>query len=81
MFNRILRHVVSVCLHVKAHWRHLTNTIEPSVCSSDAILCQIMLITFVIVIITRNFTEGTVCRCCWLGDRSSILPVENLLEG
>jgi len=26
-----------------AHWRHLANTIEPSVCGGDAVLCQITL--------------------------------------
>jgi len=25
-----------------AHWRHLANTIEPSVCGGDATLCQIL---------------------------------------
>ena len=28
-----------------AHWRYLTNTIEPSVCSGDAALCYITLIS------------------------------------
>jgi len=28
---------------IGAHWRHRTNTIEPSVCGSDAALCQITL--------------------------------------
>jgi len=28
-----------------AHWRHLANTIEPSVCGGDAVLCQITLTT------------------------------------
>ena len=28
-----------------AHWRHLVNTIEPSVCGGDAALCQITLTT------------------------------------
>jgi len=28
-----------------AHWRHLANTIEPSVCGSNAVLCQITLTT------------------------------------
>jgi len=27
------------------HWRHLANTIEPSVCGGDAVLCQITLTT------------------------------------
>jgi len=30
-------------LHGGAHWRNLTNTTEPSVCSGDAALCQITL--------------------------------------
>ena len=29
------------CLHGRAHWRHLANTTETSVCGSDATLCQI----------------------------------------
>jgi len=28
-----------------AHWRHLANMTEPSVCSGDAALCQIYLTT------------------------------------
>ena len=36
---------VPMCLHVRAHWRHLANTIEPSVCGGDAALCQITLTT------------------------------------
>jgi len=28
-----------------AHWRHLKNTTEPSMCGGDAALCQITLIT------------------------------------
>jgi len=28
-----------------AHWRHLKNTTEPSMCGSDAALCQITLTT------------------------------------
>jgi len=27
------------------HWRHLANTTEPSICGSDAALCQITLAT------------------------------------
>jgi len=30
-----------MCPHGRAQWRHLVNTIEPSVCGVDAILCQI----------------------------------------
>ena len=28
-----------------AHWRHLANTIEPSICGGDAVLCQFTLTT------------------------------------
>jgi len=31
------------CVTWGAHWRNLTNTTEPSVCSGDAALCQITL--------------------------------------
>ena len=30
-------------LNSGAHWHHLANTIEPSVCGGDAALCQITL--------------------------------------
>jgi len=43
-FNR-MRQVAPMCPHVKADWRHLANTIEPSVCGGDAVLCQITLTT------------------------------------
>ena len=43
-FNHI-RQVAPTCLHGRAHWRHLANTIEPSVCGSDVVLCQITLTT------------------------------------
>jgi len=43
-FNRI-RQVAPMCPHGKAHWRHLANTIEPSVCGGDAVLRQIILTT------------------------------------
>jgi len=34
------------CAHMVGHiWRHLANTIQPSVCGSDAVLCQITLTT------------------------------------
>jgi len=41
-FSRI-RQVPTLCLHGKAHWRHLANTIEPSVCGGNTVLCQITL--------------------------------------
>jgi len=43
-FTRI-RQVAPVCPHARAHLRHLANTVEPSVCSGDAFLCQITLTT------------------------------------
>ena len=36
----------SQCAHMGGHiWRHLANTIEPSVCGGDAVFCQITLTT------------------------------------
>jgi len=32
-------------LYMDAHWRHLANKTEPSVCGGDAALCQITLTT------------------------------------
>jgi len=43
-FDRIHR-VSPICPHGRAHWRHLANMIEPSVCGGDAVLCQISLAT------------------------------------
>jgi len=41
-FNRI-RQVAPMCPRESAHWRHLTNTVRPSVCCGDVSLCQITL--------------------------------------
>jgi len=38
-FNHI-RQVAPMCPDGRAHWRQLANTIEPSVCGGDAVLCQ-----------------------------------------
>ena len=35
-----------------AHWRHLKNTSEPSMCGGDAALCQITLPLAIIITIT-----------------------------
>jgi len=43
-FNRI-RKMASMCPHGRAHWRHLANAIELSICGGDAVLCQITLTT------------------------------------
>jgi len=34
-----------MCPLMWAHWRHLANTTEPSVCGGNAVLCQITLTT------------------------------------
>jgi len=47
-FSRI-RQAAPMCPHGKAHWRHLADTIEPFVCGSNAVLCQITLTTFCIL--------------------------------
>jgi len=44
--NRIPQ-VAPMCPHGRAHWRHLANMIEPSVCGCDAVLCHITLTTSV----------------------------------
>jgi len=36
------------CIRWGAHWRYLANTIKPSVCGSDAALCQITLSTLLL---------------------------------
>jgi len=43
-FNCI-RQVAPMCPPMWAHWHHLANTIEQSVCGGDAVLCQITLST------------------------------------
>ena len=43
-FNHI-RQVAPMCPHERAHWRHLANMTEPSVCCCDVALCQITLTT------------------------------------
>ena len=46
-FNRIRlwRKCALPCGHMWAHWRHVANTTEPSVCGGDAVLYQITLTT------------------------------------
>ena len=39
----------SMC-YMGAHWRHLANTTEPSMCSGDAALFQITLTTFIVLL-------------------------------
>jgi len=40
-FNRI-RQVVPMYHHGSAHWRHLANTIEPSVCGGNAAYVKLL---------------------------------------
>jgi len=35
--------VMATIFWLSAHWRHLANTTEPSICGGDAALCQITL--------------------------------------
>jgi len=55
-------------LYAGAHWRHLANTIEPSMCDGDAVLCQITLTTCCIFTFLSNYVI-----CCFYvsvsGDR------------
>jgi len=37
-----------MCHHESTHWRHLANTVEPSICCGNAALCQITLATYFI---------------------------------
>jgi len=57
-FNRITQ-VAPMCRHGRAHWRHLANTIESSVCCSNAALCQITLTTW------RKSPILTYSTCIW----------------
>jgi len=38
----------------RAHWCHLMNTIELSVCGGNAVLCQITLTTYLLAYDTKN---------------------------
>jgi len=37
-----------------AHWRHLKNTTEPSMCGGDAALCQITLTTCYFIVVDND---------------------------
>ena len=43
---------------VYTHWRHLANTIEPSVCGGDATCCQITLTASLVVVVVENVIDG-----------------------
>jgi len=59
-----------------AHWRHLKNTTEPSMCGGDAALCQITLTTCYYNYMLINipyFNVSGICRMKY--------PVGQHLEG
>jgi len=58
-FNRICQ-VPLMCQHGRAHWRHLANMIQLSVCGGDAVLCQLTLTTCFAVLLLP--------MCCVLVD-------------
>ena len=51
-FNCICQ-VAPMCPHGKAHWHHLANTIQPSICGSDVVLCQIALTTCSLYVVDK----------------------------
>jgi len=46
--NVVMATTLAFCIW-GAHWRHLANTTEPSMCGGDAALCQIILTTCLIL--------------------------------
>jgi len=80
--NRI-RQMASMCPHGRAHLRHLSNTIEPSVCCGDAALCQITLTTCFNIRIWHGISTWKVATIvCWmtksLRSRFQVIPVTDL---
>jgi len=55
-FSRI-HQVAQVCPNGRAHWRHLANTFEPSICDGDAALCQITLTTCFLLLMMYPHVE------------------------
>jgi len=49
-----IRQVAPMCQHGRAHWHHLANKIELSICGSDVVLCQITLTTCYIKQLSNN---------------------------
>jgi len=56
-------------LRTGAHWRHMVNTTEPSMCDGDAACCQITLITYFALDSGAKRCDGPaclyVCLCVW----------------
>jgi len=50
----------------KAHWHNLMNVIEPSICCSDAALCQITLTDHLLLLLLLLGRITVLHRCCLL---------------
>jgi len=48
-----------MCPQLRTHWRHLANTVEPSICCDNAALCQITLTTCYVLEQVENIKEQT----------------------
>jgi len=72
-----IHQVAPVCPQWRAHWRHLANTIEPSVCDSHAALCQITLTT---CYNTNNTLWCVFCEIYSLPSRRQHLSDDDCLE-
>ena len=53
----LIRQMAPMCPHGRAHWRHLANTVEPSVCCGDVVLCQITLTTYFLFSVACVFCQ------------------------
>jgi len=58
-----------MCPHGKARWRHLANTIEPSVCGGDVVSCEITLTTCCILMrLLSGLWSFNCCLISWFID-------------
>jgi len=53
----VMATIVLAFYKMGAHWRHLANTIEPSMCGGDAALCQITLSTCYYYYLLKMFSD------------------------
>ena len=70
----LIRQMAPMCPHGRAHWRHLANTVEPSVCGGDVVLCQITLTTCFLFSVARVTSCVLPVECCWLDCHPSLVP-------
>ena len=68
-----------MCCHGMAHWRHLSNTIEPSVCCGNAALCQITLTTCVFTL-NVDYAQRR-CSCAVRSIGSSVALIVGVVAG